>query len=280
MAFDVSEIRDIIRILVLLSVKKGCECESETLRHKIERFIGCPKCLEREEFEHSLMELSAEGLIKREGEKIILTEKGHRLSEEMKNLLFKDEPVLEVVAGLTDGSITALIVILSTFLAGLSSSMTIFAAALTLSAVSLTNFSSFILGGKTEDLADLISLKNLMEYSINGIRDGEVRDKSLTILKNLFMVLKREISKSNLYSAVLCGLTTFISGIVPITLFVVIPPPFGIPASLIFVGIVVGVFLARYRSKKMKVQWRVTLVETLALVIISVVISLLVGGIT
>ncbi|MDH5811107.1 MAG: hypothetical protein QXM93_02245 [Candidatus Methanomethyliaceae archaeon] len=280
MAFEVSEIRDIIRILVLLSVKKGCECEREPLRHKIEHFIGCPRCVEPEEFEHALNELAAEGLIKRSGEKIALTDRGHYLSDEMKNLLFKDEPVLEVVAGLTDGSITALIVTLSTFLAGLSSSLTIFAAALTLSAVSLTNFSSFILGGKTEDLADLISLKNLMEYSINGIKDGEERDKSLVLLKRLFTVLKKEISKSNLYSAFLCGLTTFISGIIPIALFVSIPPPFGILASLIFVGIVIGVFLARYRSKKMNVRWRVTLVETVALVIISVVISLLVGGIT
>ncbi|MEM3486466.1 MAG: hypothetical protein QXI12_12700, partial [Candidatus Methanomethyliaceae archaeon] len=246
----------------------------------IEHFIGCPRCVEPEEFEHALNELAAEGLIKRSGEKIALTDRGHYLSDEMKNLLFKDEPVLEVVAGLTDGSITALIVTLSTFLAGLSSSLTIFAAALTLSAVSLTNFSSFILGGKTEDLADLISLKNLMEYSINGIKDGEERDKSLVLLKRLFTVLKKEISKSNLYSAFLCGLTTFISGIIPIALFVSIPPPFGILASLIFVGIVIGVFLARYRSKKMNVRWRVTLVETVALVIISVVISLLVGGIT
>jgi VIT1/CCC1 family predicted Fe2+/Mn2+ transporter len=214
------------------------------------------------------------------GERISLTDKGLLLSEEMKNPLFKDEPVLEVVAGLTDGSITALIVTLSTFLAGLSSSLTVFTAALTLSAVSLTNFSSFILGGKTEDLADLISLKNLMEYSVNGIRDGEERDRSLILLKSLFTVLKKEISRSNLYSAVLCGLTTFISGILPIALFVLIPPPFGILASLAFVGIVVGVFLARYRSKKMKVRWRVTLIETVALVIISVVISLLVGGIT
>ncbi|NHV60763.1 MAG: hypothetical protein HA492_05120 [Candidatus Verstraetearchaeota archaeon] len=278
LTFEVGETRDIIRILVLLSVKKGCECEPEPLRKRIEHFIGCPRCVEPEEFENTLNELSEDGLINRSDGKIALTEKGYRLSEELKNLLFKDEPVLEVVAGLTDGSITALIVTLSTFLAGLSSSMTVFTAALTLSAVSMTNFSSFILGGKTEDLADLISLKNLMEYSVNGIEDGEERDKSLILLKSLFAVLKKEISRSNLFSAVLCAVTTFLSGIVPISLFVLIPPPFGIIASLVFVGIVVGIFLARYRSKKMKVRWRVTLVETVALVIISVAIALLIGG--
>jgi DNA-binding HxlR family transcriptional regulator len=278
LTFEVGETRDIIRTLVLLSVKKGCECETEPLRKRIEHYIGCPGCVEPEEFENTLNELSEDGLINRSDGKIALTEKGYRLSEELKNLLFKDEPVLEVVAGLTDGSITALIVTLSTFLAGLSSSLTVFTAALTLSAVSMTNFSSFILGGKTEDLADLISLKNLMEYSVNGIEDGEERDKSLILLKSLFAVLKKEISRSNLFSAVLCGVTTFLSGIIPISLFVLIPPPFGIIASLVFVGIVVGIFLARYRSKKMKVRWRVTLVETVALVIISVAVALLIGG--
>ncbi|MDH5806368.1 MAG: hypothetical protein QE159_01335 [Candidatus Verstraetearchaeota archaeon] len=280
LALDVDEINSIIRILVLLSVKKNCECDIEVLKHKIEKFIDCPRCVDRKEFEETLNELLAKGLIERKGGKISLTERGHYISEELKNVLFKDEPVLEVVAGLTDGSITALIVTLSTFLAGLSSSLTIFTATLTLSAVAITNFSSFILGGKTEDLADLISLKKLMEYSTEGIEDSVERNKSLILLRRLFDVLKKEINKSNIYSAFICSLTTFLSGIIPIALFLLIPPPFGIIASLIFVGITIGVFLVRYRSKKMNIRWWITLMETLSLVIISVIVSLLLGGIT
>ncbi|MGQ9760010.1 MAG: hypothetical protein ACUVQ5_05540 [Candidatus Methanomethylicaceae archaeon] len=280
MAFEISEIHDIIKVLILINVKKGCEFDRQTMRSQIERFLGCHTCIGREDFEQTLEDLSREGLIESRENKILLTEKGNLLSEGFKNLLFKDEPVLEVVAGLTDGSITSLIVTLSSFLTGLASSITYLAAALTLSAVSLTNFSSFILGSKTEDLADLISLRNLMEYGLNGINDGKERDRSLTLLKDLFRVLKDEISRSNLYSAVLCGLTTFISGLAPIALFLLIPQPFGIIASLTFVGIVVGAFLARYRSKKMDVRWRVTLLETFSLIAISVFISLLIGGTT
>lgn len=277
MAFEISEVQDILRILVLINVKKGCICDQQTMRKHIERFLGCHTCIRPEDFDRTLEDLSKEGLIERRGDKISLTEKGILLSEEFKNLLFKDEPVLEVVAGLTDGSITSLIITLSSFLASLTSSVTILAAALTLSAVSLTNFSSFILGGKTEDLADLISLKNLMMYGLNGISDGKERDRSLTLLQELFKVLKREISRSNLYSAALCGFTTFISGVIPIALFLFIPQPLGLITSLTFVGIVVGVFLARYRSKKMGIKWRITFLETFALIAISVIISLIIG---
>jgi hypothetical protein len=45
----------------------------------------------------------------------ISTEQGLKLDKEWASLLLKKEPILKVVAGLVDGSITGLVVILSAF---------------------------------------------------------------------------------------------------------------------------------------------------------------------
>ncbi|MCJ7767753.1 hypothetical protein MUP79_05145 [Candidatus Bathyarchaeota archaeon] len=44
------------------------------------------------------------------------------------------------------------------------------------------------------------------------------------------------------------------------------------------VGAVVGFFLFRYRSTKSRIHWKITLLETLAIVAIAVKASLLIGG--
>jgi len=190
----------------------------------------------------------------------------------------KKEPIPEVVAGLVDGSITGLVVILSAFFAGLAMNTALFAAFLTLSAVSITNFSSFLLGGITEDLADMISLQTLMNYSLSDIPDKAEREKSLKLVKDLFTLLHREMSRSNIVAAVVCGTTTFLAGILPITTYFLLQKPLNIVASLGIVGAVVGVFLVRYRSKRSKVHWKIGLLETVVVVVIAVVVSLLVGG--
>jgi VIT1/CCC1 family predicted Fe2+/Mn2+ transporter len=154
----------------------------------------------------------------------------------------------------------------------------LFAAFLTLSSVSITNFSSFLLGGITEDLADMISLQTLMNYSLSDIPDKAEREKSLKLVKDLFTLLHKEISRSNIVAAVVCGTTTFLAGILPIITYFALQTPLNIVASLGIVRAVVGVFLVRYRSRRSKVHWRITLLETIVIVIIAVVASLLVGG--
>ncbi len=190
-------------------------------------------------------------------------------------------------AGLVDGSITSLVVILSAFLATLTANTTflgnpktvVFAALLTLSAVAVTNFSSFLLGGITEDLADIMTLQNLMNYSLSDIPDKKERDKSLLLVQKLFTLLGKQIHRSNLYGAIISGTTTFLAGIVPIATYLVLPLYYNIFVSLIEVTVISGVFLARYRSKKTRVNWRVTLAETIVIVIIATVVSLLLGAI-
>jgi heme/copper-type cytochrome/quinol oxidase subunit 2 len=48
--------------------------------------------------------------------------------------------------------------------------------------------------------------------------------------------------------------------------------------SLTLVVAIVGIFLVRYRSKKTRVNWKVTMAETAAIVIIATIASLLLGA--
>lgn len=48
--------------------------------------------------------------------------------------------------------------------------------------------------------------------------------------------------------------------------------------ALAMVGMVAGFFLVRYRSRKSKVHWKITLLETAVIVMIAVIVSLLIGS--
>ena len=249
-----------------------------SLKRRIDRVCVSYVCIEMGDLEKALKEMAAEGLIRDYDDTVQLTEQGLKLSKEWESLLLKKEPILEIVAGLVDGSITGLVVILSAFIAALGTSTVIFAAFLTLSAVAITNFSSFLLGGITEDLADIMTLQTLMSYSLSDIPDKKERDKSLLLVKKLFTLLDKEIHRSNLYAAIICGTTTFLAGSIPIITYIALPSPFDIIVSLTIVAAIVGIFLVRYRSKKTRVHWKITLYETIAIVAIATLASLLLGA--
>jgi hypothetical protein len=230
------------------------------------------------ELEKALKEMASEGLIIDNDDTVQLTEQGLKLGKEWESLLLKKEPILEIVAGLVDGSITGLVVILSAFIAALTAKAVIFAAFLTLTAVAITNFSSFLLGGITEDLADIMTLQNLMNYSLSDIPDKKERDKSLLLVKKLFTLLDKEIHRSNLYAAIICGTTTFLAGSIPIITYIALSSPLNMVLSLTMVAVITGVFLVRYRSKKTRVNWKITLYETIAIVVIATIASLLIGA--
>jgi hypothetical protein len=279
LAFEIQELPDIIRVIVLVNLHKGATVEKSLLKNQIDKVCTGYVCVETHDLDRTLMQMSDEGLIHDQGATVKLTEQGMKLGKEWASLLLKKEPILEVVAGLVDGSITGLVVILSAFIAGLAVRAAAFAAFLTLSSVAITNFSSFLLGGITEDLADMITLQTLMNYSLSDIPDKVDREKSLMLVKHLFKVLHKEISRSNLVAAVICGTTTFLAGMFPILTYLVLPKPVDIVLSLAIVGIVVGVFLVRYRSQRSKVHWKVTLLETAVIVAIAVVVALLIGNV-
>jgi hypothetical protein len=286
-AFEIQELPDVIRVIVLLNLSKGAKIKKTTLKTRVDRVCANHACIEITELDKALKEMSLEGLITEKDGYVQLTAQGQKLGREWESLLLKKEPIMEIVAGLVDGSITSLVVILSAFISSLTGATTllgdprtlIFAALLTLSAVAITGFSSFLLGGITADLADIMTLQNLMNYSLSDIPDKKERDKSLLLVQKLFTLLSKQIHRSNLYGATISGITTFVAGIIPIATYLVLPPFYNIGVSLVEVVIISGVFLARYRSKKTRVNWKVTLAETVAIVIIATVVSLLLGSI-
>lgn len=278
LSFEIQELLDIIRVIILVHLRKGAAVEKSRLKHEIDRVCAGYACIETRDLDNALGQMASEGLISDSGQTVQLTEQGAKLGREWARLLLRKEPILEVVAGLVDGSVTALVVILSALFAGLATRAAAFAASLTLSAVAVTNFSSFLLGGITEDLADMITLQTLMNYSLSDIADTAERDKSLMLVKHLFTVLHKEISRSNLIAALTCSTTTFLAGILPILTYLTLPRPFNIALSLVMVATVVGVFLVRYRSERSQVHWKTTLLETIVIVAIAVIVSLLIGG--
>jgi len=278
LSFEIQELPDIVRVVVLLSFKEEDRLTKSLLKKKVEEYLANGASIRMGDLDEALEEMVSEGLLTKQDGNFKLTRRGVRLSKEWKNLLIKREPVLEVVAGLTDGSITGLIVILSAFLAGLHMDMALFTAILSLAAVSITNFSSFMLGGKTEDMANILTLKALIDHSLSDIPDKKERMRSLRLAKHLFTILRREITRSNLLSASLCGLTTFLAGIIPIIAFLGLPKPLNIIVSLGIIGVMTTVFLVRYRAKKAQVSWKVILPETVAIIAIATIISLIIGN--
>ena len=279
MSFEIQELPDVIRVVVLLNLAKGNKIRKTMLKRRIDKVCSSYTCIEMGELEKALTEMVSEGLIVDHDGDVQLTEQGRKMGKEWESLLLKKEPIMEIVAGLVDGSITGIVVILSAFVAALTAQIMIFAAFLTLSAVAITNFSSFLLGGITEDLADIMTLQNLMNYSLSDIPDKKERDKSLFLIKKLFILLDKEIHRSNLYAAMICGTTTFIAGSIPIVTYIALPSPLDVILSLTLVAVIVGIFLVRYRSKKTRVNWKITFFETIAIVIIATVASLILGSI-
>jgi VIT1/CCC1 family predicted Fe2+/Mn2+ transporter len=285
-SFEIQDLPDVIKVITLINLSKGIKLEKSVIKKKIDHICVNHACIDTSEFDKALKEMATENLIEEKAQYIYLTPQGQKLGREWESLLLKKEPIMEVVAGLVDGSITSLVVILSAFIATLTATSTflsnqpavIFAAFLTLSAVAITNFSSFLLGGITEDLADIRTLQNLMNYSLSDNPDKKERYKSLVLVQNLFILLGKQIHRSNIYAATICGVTTFVAGIIPIATYLVLPPYYNVVISLFIVSTIVGVFLVRYRSKKTRVNWKVTLAETLAIVVIATVASLLLGA--
>ncbi len=279
MSFEIQELLDVIKIVTLLELQQKKTATKESLTKRLDHICGQDMCITPVEFEEAMLELIDEGLVMVSTDwQVSLTGSGAMLSGEWENLFVGEEPVLEIVTGLTDGSITGLVVILSSYLTNLNVPHTVFATLLTLVSVALTNFSSFFLGGKTEDLNDIISLERIINFSLHDIPDKEEREKSLRLISRLFRMLRKDLNRSNVKSAITSGLTTFLAGIIPISLYILLPMPWNILLSLGFVAVIAGIFLVRYRSKKTRVSWKVTLAETTIILVIAVTASLILGG--
>ena len=117
------------------------------------------------DLEKTLAQMASEALTIKDDEQVQLTEQDVKLGKEVVKPSSAERTWLEVVAGLLDGSIISLVVVLSVFIAGLAFKTAAFAAFLTLASVAITNFSSFLLGGIVANDADIVTLQTLMNYS-------------------------------------------------------------------------------------------------------------------
>lgn len=277
MSFEIQNLDDLLRTLILVELDKRTVSKSR-LRHRIESICDRDPCIDWRAFEENLKKMVEEGLIIDYGDSIRLTSKGAKISSEWKRLLYKDEPILEVVVGIADGSITSLLVIISSIIAGLTSKVAFIASLVSLVVVSLTNFSSFLLGGVTEDLADLATLQNLVTYSLSDISDANERERALLLTKGIFNLLRVKRSRSSIVASLICGATTFISGMAPLAIFLSLPYPIDILLSLPVVGVMIGLFLVYYRSRKTMMPWKIILFQTLVVIAVTVAVSLLLGA--
>ncbi len=277
MSFEVQELSDVIKVFVLLNLKRRTTIHKAILKKRIDEICADDVCVEVSDLDKSLKEMVSEGLIIEDGDYIRPTPQGIKLGKEWRNLLLKREPILEVVAGLVDGSIAGLVVVLSVFLSGILTKVVTFAVLLTLVAVAITNFSSFLLGGITEDLADMRSIQILMRFSLSDIPDKNERNKSLMLVKRLFMLLHKEVRLSNLYAALICSLTTFLAGGIPVVAYMFLPEPANLIMALAIVG-AMNAYLIKYRSKKSRISWRKMSLETLLIIMVATAASLLLGS--
>ncbi len=277
MSFEIQELPDIIKLVILLSFNREESLTRSQLKNKLEHYLERRGSIDLADLEEALEELISEGLIVKLNGKYGLTKEGVKLSSKWRSLLTSRSPILEFIAGLTDGAVTGLVIVFSAFLAHLALKTVIYSSILTLTAVSITNFSSFLLGGKTEDIANALSFKTLVEFSLRDISDKAERRKSFKLVKRLFSILKKEISKTNFLSAATGAITTFASGIVPVAAFIFLKTPLNIFFSLIALSVIV-VFLIYYRVKKSKEKWKTTVSETLLILTLASIASLMISS--
>ena len=126
---------------------------------------------------------------------------------------------------------------------------------------------------------DTVDTAKPQELQFKRYPDKKERDKSLILINKLFILLNKEIHRSNLYAAIICGGTTFFAGIVPIATYILLPSPYDSVFSLSTVAAVVDLFRVRYRSKKTRFNWKITFIETIVIIIVATVASLILGGI-
>jgi hypothetical protein len=124
-SFEIQELPDVIRVIVLLNLSKGIRIKKSILKNRVDLICVGYACVEMSELDRALREMVDERLVVENDNMVQLTPQGQKLGKEWESLLLKKEPIIEVVAGLVGGSITSLVVILSAFLATLTANATL-----------------------------------------------------------------------------------------------------------------------------------------------------------
>jgi hypothetical protein len=86
LSFEIQELRDIIRVIVLLSLTKESLVEKIQFKRQVDKYCAGYVCVEMRDVEETLKEMSAEGLLTDEDDKIKLTDRGLSLGMEWRAL--------------------------------------------------------------------------------------------------------------------------------------------------------------------------------------------------
>ena len=123
------ELPDVIKIVTLLELQnKKREPLRTSLVSKLDKICGRDICITPTEFDDAMVEMAAEGLVVVTPEGIVeLTRQRTPPKRGVGEPLRRRRTVFQTITGLTDGSITGLVVILSSYLTNLDTSHTIFA---------------------------------------------------------------------------------------------------------------------------------------------------------
>lgn len=81
MSFEIQELPDVIRVMVLLNLTKGTKLSRSTLKNRIDRVCIGYACVDMRELDKALIEMAAEKLIEEKGEYVYLTPQGQKLGK-------------------------------------------------------------------------------------------------------------------------------------------------------------------------------------------------------
>lgn len=276
MSFEIRELADLIELTILLSIYKKGLYSKEALETKVEKYLQKSFDITASDLGEALHDMKARGLIEKVDEKYRLTDLGLRIGEEWKDLLTERRPTFEITVGMLEGIAGSLLLILTTFLLGMARTLSFITIFLGIISLSITNVSSTIVGGKTEDIEDALSLKNLIQYSVNNVPDKKERKRSQQYISSLFNVLRSEISQHTTFKALIAGGATLMAGLAPLVPFMLLPNSMGLIFAFIIIGFLISI-LVYFRSTVMKIHWTTILRETILVIALVIIVSLVVS---
>ena len=75
-SFEIQELPDVIRVIVLLNLSKGKRVPKSALKRRIDRVCAGYTCIEMNELDKALKEMTSEGLITEHDSTVQLTKQG------------------------------------------------------------------------------------------------------------------------------------------------------------------------------------------------------------
>jgi DNA-binding PadR family transcriptional regulator len=94
LGFEIQELPDIIRVIVLLNLSEGKTSYKSLLKDQIDKVCMDYVCVEMSDLEKTLDGMASDGLVHYDDGSVRLTEQGIKLGKEWQSLLLKKEPIL------------------------------------------------------------------------------------------------------------------------------------------------------------------------------------------